>query len=250
MACIIVYPKEFAQTIKTILHTENIGELVMPADLSDKPMTESVKIILQQNASLSSEILELESTLHQLACEIFNKLTACSSIIAQKLEQIRVLSELYGTKSTFFLYGWLPDNEIRHFIKSLNERFPNLVVVDVVSVSAEESENIPVSLNNPRLIKPFEVLTRFLALPKYGTFDPSPLLAIFFPVFFGLMLGDMGYGIIAFMGSIWAVWRWRKNELVRDTIAHLRVGSNRKIWSLWTPNHWLRQNGELIGIHP
>jgi len=250
MACIIVYPKEFVQTIKTILHTENIGELVMPADLSDKPMTESVKIILQQNASLSSEILELERTLHQLACEIFNKLTASSSIIAQKLEQIRVLSELYGTKSTFFLYGWLPDNEIRHFIKSLNERFPNLVVVDVVSVSAEESENTPVSLNNPRLIKPFEVLTRFLALPKYGTFDPSPLLAIFFPFFFGLILGDMGYGIIAFMGSIWVVWRWRKNEFVRDLGTIFIISSFAAIIFGFIFGEFFGNLGELIGIHP
>jgi V/A-type H+-transporting ATPase subunit I len=54
----------------------------------------------------------------------------------------------------------------------------------------------PVSLHNPPLFRPFEVLTRMLPLPKYGTIDPTPFVAIFFPAFFGLILGDVGYGLM------------------------------------------------------
>jgi len=51
-----------------------------------------------------------------------------------------------------------------------------------------------VALSNPPLFRPFEVITRTLPLPRYGTIDPTPFVAVFFPMFFGLMLGDVGLG--------------------------------------------------------
>ena len=54
----------------------------------------------------------------------------------------------------------------------------------------------PVALSNPPLFRPFEVITRTLPLPRYGTIDPTPFVAVFFPMFFGLMLGDVGMGAL------------------------------------------------------
>jgi V/A-type H+-transporting ATPase subunit I len=66
-------------------------------------------------------------------------------------------------------------------------------------VSREEwaGEDVPVALKNPRLFRPFEMITHTLPLPRYGTLDPTPFVAVFFPMFFGLMLGDAGYGALA-----------------------------------------------------
>jgi V/A-type H+-transporting ATPase subunit I len=55
---------------------------------------------------------------------------------------------------------------------------------------------VPVAIRNPRIFRPFEVITRWLPLPRYGTMDPTPFVAVFFPMFFGLILGDLGYGAI------------------------------------------------------
>jgi V/A-type H+/Na+-transporting ATPase subunit I len=54
----------------------------------------------------------------------------------------------------------------------------------------------PVWYDNPAWIKPFEFIMGLVALPKYNEFDPSPILAIFFPLFFGMMVGDIGYGLV------------------------------------------------------
>jgi len=249
-ACIVVYPKEFSQKIKAILHEENISEIVMPFDLSETPMIESVKIILQKTATLSNDIQEIERTLHKFACEEFYELSLSSRIIELEIEQIQVISELYGTKNTFFLYGWLPDMAIKSFMKTINEKFHNIVVLDVLPAMPEERENIPVILSNPGIIRPFEILTKFLALPQYGTFDPTPLLAIFFPVFFGLILGDIGYGIIAFMASLWVIWRWRKNEVVRGLGSIFMVSTFAAIIFGFIFGEFFGNLGELIGIHP
>jgi V/A-type H+/Na+-transporting ATPase subunit I len=60
-----------------------------------------------------------------------------------------------------------------------------------------------VVLSNPRLLRPFETLIRLMPLPHYGTIDPTPFVAVFFPAFFGLMLGDIGYGaVLAALGLL------------------------------------------------
>jgi len=70
------------------------------------------------------------------------------------------------------------------------------VVVRELGTTEEDMKHAPVWYDNPSWIKPFEFIMGLVALPKYGEFDPSPVLAIFFPIFFGLMVGDIGYGLV------------------------------------------------------
>ena len=60
---------------------------------------------------------------------------------------------------------------------------------------AEKEDNAPIKLKNNRITGLFETLTRMYGLPDYGEFDPTPLLAPFYALFFGLCLGDAGYGL-------------------------------------------------------
>jgi V/A-type H+-transporting ATPase subunit I len=70
----------------------------------------------------------------------------------------------------------------------------------------------PVVLANPRLFAPFEALTSFLPLPRYGNVDPTPFVAVFFPMFFGVIVGDVGYGLVMALvaGGLWLASRGRK----------------------------------------
>jgi len=70
------------------------------------------------------------------------------------------------------------------------------VVVRELGTTEEDMKHAPVWYDNPAWIKPFEFIMGLVALPKYGEFDPSPVLAVFFPLFFGIMVGDIGYGIV------------------------------------------------------
>jgi V/A-type H+-transporting ATPase subunit I len=80
-----------------------------------------------------------------------------------------------------------------------------------------------VALANPRLFRPFELITRAFPLPRYGSIDPTPFVAIFFPMFFGLMLGDVGYGVL--LAAIAAVVRWRSRPGGRlRAVAEMALG--------------------------
>jgi len=67
--------------------------------------------------------------------------------------------------------------------------------VEIVTVEPKEGEAPPIAIENASLIKPFESVTEIYGFPKYKELDPTPLLAVFFILFFGFCLGDAGYGI-------------------------------------------------------
>ncbi|MBI4437032.1 MAG: hypothetical protein HY590_06460, partial [Candidatus Omnitrophica bacterium] len=79
-----------------------------------------------------------------------------------------------------------------------------------------EHEEIPVKLKNPKWLKPFEILVSLFPPPTYGTIDATPYVAFFFPLFFGLILGDIGYGVVLFLLTFFLRIKFKKNETVRQ----------------------------------
>ncbi len=67
---------------------------------------------------------------------------------------------------------------------------------------ATKEDNPPIKLRNNRFTRQFEVLTGMYGMPVYDEFDPTPILAPFFLLFFSLCLGDAGYGIILILISL------------------------------------------------
>ena len=93
------------------------------------------------------------------------------------------------------LEGWLPARERAGLAAALARAVGPAITVEEIGREAWHGEDAPVVLTNPRLFAPFELLTSMLPLPRYGTVDPTPFVAVFFPMFFGLIVGDVGYGL-------------------------------------------------------
>ena len=72
------------------------------------------------------------------------------------------------------------------------------------------------ALRNRPAVRPFEIFTRVLPLPRYGTIDPTPLVAFFFPLFYGIIIGDIGYGLLLLAIALFARRRYGSNPLVAD----------------------------------
>jgi V/A-type H+-transporting ATPase subunit I len=72
------------------------------------------------------------------------------------------------------------------------------VVVAEKEILEADLASVPVMVRNPRYLQPFELFTKLLPLPRYTSIDPTPFVAIFFPIFFGIIVGDAGYGVVLF----------------------------------------------------
>ncbi len=122
------------------------------------------------------------------------ELRRASLVLRDRLAQLEALTLTAVTPNLFVLDGWLPAGSEGRLTRALDRRFGPGVVVETLDRAGWEGQDVPVVLRNPRLFRPFELLTGMLPLPRYGTIDPTPYVAVSFPMFFGLMLGDAGYG--------------------------------------------------------
>ncbi len=100
------------------------------------------------------------------------------------------------TAHAFTIEGWLPEVSAPDLERRVHAATGPSVVVEHIAREIWGREDAPVVLSNPRLFRPFEALLSLLPLPRYGTIDPTPFVAVFFPLMFGMMLGDVGYGVL------------------------------------------------------
>lgn len=132
--------------------------------------------------------------------------------MGQSAPELRKLSDLAGvdasreeargrlmdTGQTFLLEGWVPE-ENWPALKAELDAFP--CACEVSDPAPEEYEKVPVRLKNNILTKPLNMVTEMYSLPAYGTLDPNPLMAPFFILFYGIMMADMGYGLLMMLAG-------------------------------------------------
>lgn len=156
--------------------------------------------------------------------------------IDARVAQLEAVRGLGGTPSSFVAVGWVPTDSVEA-LKAALAGSP----VAVEPCDADPGEEAPVALRNPRMARPFEVFVQLLSLPRYGSLDPSLLMAAFMPLFFGMMLGDVAYGVLLFGIAVGVGRRFRaRSAVVRDIAAVLRP------CALWTIV-WGVVYGELFG---
>lgn len=118
---------------------------------------------------------------------------------------LKVKSYLKNTQHTLFFSGWLPLKRKKDLEKAMTTATSGEVYFEWLhpseSSSGEESA-APVKLNNPRFLKPFEMLVENFAIPAYGTIDPTSFVAIAYLIMFGLMFSDAGHGLVLILGGL------------------------------------------------
>jgi V/A-type H+-transporting ATPase subunit I len=145
--------------------------------------------------------------------------------IDDRLALLKTAASAYETRMCFFINGWMPARDLEPLRKRLAERFGPPVVVDEKEMHEEDLERVPIVLKNPAYFRPFEMLTSLLPLPAYTSYDPTPFIGIFFPIFFGIILGDAGYGLVLVLLAAFFRRRSRKNTPVHAGTTILLIAS-------------------------
>jgi V/A-type H+-transporting ATPase subunit I len=109
----------------------------------------------------------------------------------------------------------------------------------------------PTFYDNPWFVKPFEFLIQMISPPKYREVDPSPLIALFFPIFFGLMVGDIAYGLIILAFATVMKRKYRMYEWLQYLMNILAISSIPSIFFGFIFGEFFGNFGEMMGwIHP
>jgi V/A-type H+-transporting ATPase subunit I len=147
--------------------------------------------------------------------------------------------------------GWIPKKKLPRAKKSLSDVFSDQVVVKVLDVTEKDMDGAPVFYDNPRWVKPFEIIMQLVTRPQYREIDPSPILAIFFPLFFGIMVGDIGYGIVIFFIALLIRKIYETIAFARSAADILIISSIPTIIFGWLFGEFFGDFGEIMGwLHP
>lgn len=121
-----------------------------------------------------------------------------------RAEKYRVVGSILQSKHTFFITGFIPEREIENLRKNLESRFT--VVIDVEE--PKENENVPVLLSNNKTAGAVEGVVTSFGYPTKHEIDPTAITAFFYYFFFGIMLSDAAYGLLMFLGCLWALKKY------------------------------------------
>ena len=149
-------------------------------------------------AALESERREIERRVEGFGGNRETLLEA-SDRAAILLRREEAKSRLVETDKVFLLEGWLPADRCTALEKALE---PFTCAVETREPAEDEYPQVPVQLRNNKLTRPLNMVTEMYSLPAYGTLDPNPLMAPFFILFYGIMMADMGYGILMMIASV------------------------------------------------
>lgn len=124
----------------------------------------------------------------------------------QSNEKLKVISseKFLRTKNLDLIEGYVPSK----FLKSFEEAIQLICGDDYYLYKKEADRNsheVPIMLKNNKFVGPFEMLTEMYSMPKYNEIDPTPFFAPFYFIFAGIMIGDLGYGLLVFIASLLAL---------------------------------------------
>jgi len=146
-------------------------------------------------AAVNKEIADISRQLEDVREKHAAFLIACEELLKAEVDQSEAPLRFATTKQTFVAEGWVPSDKVAALTNSLVYVTDGKIFVTVVPTDPEH-DAVPVEYNNPDFAKPTQVLMDIYSRPKYTEVDPTLMISIVFPIFFGLILGDVGYGLI------------------------------------------------------
>lgn len=235
--------------IREALIKEQIPEMGLPV-LEGLSMKDRILFLRKRIDALSTKEAELRRRLERFSLQWRPIYERVRGWIEERLSILKATSLVFETRMCFFIYGWIPSDEISRLRGEFEKRFKGKVIINEKEIRAEDLDRVPVMLKNPPYFKPFEIFTRLLPLPSYTSYDPTVFIGIFFPIFFGMILGDAGYGILLILVSLYLAKRFRKRRYVEDVSKILLISSVYSVFFGILYGEFFGEIGSILGIKP
>jgi len=247
IAAVTIFNKRFSDQVHSYFFNQNVNEVRLPPEYLGKSFNEIFSLIEEKKISSLKEIARLDSELEKISSKWYTELNALHQILGERAEELSIFSKIGQTEYTFMLAGWIPKKSLRETREALMEGFGGRVIVNEPALTPEEMAEAPTFYDNPRIVKPFEFLMCVVSPAKSTEYDPSPLMAIFLPLFFGIMVGDIGYGLIIAAFALIMKWKFSDRDWLQHLMNVLILGA---IWTIifgWLYGEFLGDLGEHMG---
>lgn len=181
---------EDRETIESAVKSAGGSAVQIPKE--DLTVQEFVDAAGSRIRNLEGEAAKLHAEIEKMTGENARQLVLFREALSAEVERLTVLDKASEANYVTLIEGWIPETEVEATISTLSE---NVGLVFIDTRKPERAEEPPTKMKNMAALKPFEVIVNMFGTPKYREWDPTPITAYSFAIFFGLMLCDVAYAI-------------------------------------------------------
>ena len=222
---LITVERDMSGKVKKSLSDERVPERAFPASFGDLTFPEKITYVKKRTAEVLAEVRRIDEELLRFSQRWGPLYRSVREWIDERLSLLLTTASAFETRMCFFIHGWMPSRNVEGLTKRFKEGFGSKVAVVEKEIREEDLERVPIVLRNPPYFKPFELFTGLLPLPAYTSYDPTPFIGIFFPIFFGIILGDAGYGLVLVGVSLILLKKFKRRDVVRNAAKILLIAA-------------------------
>lgn len=248
---VITYPRHYDTRVRMLISTEAISEIKLPPRYAEMTLFDALRNMAKRRDEIPLLVRGIDNKLKELAGVWQRRLEGLMGFLRNAIDELKALAYCGHTRFAFVIFGWIPKDNFSTLSRVIKEKFGDKVMLRELGIRKDEVDLIPVYIKNPEILRPFEVFLKILPPPKYGSVDPTPYLALFFPTFFGLILGDIGYGIILLLAGLYFKKRFQAKDYLASLASVLVISSLFAIVFGALFGEFFGDMGERLGlIHP
>ena len=177
----------------------NVYSFSIEEYMFDKPQAEAKKQLEEEEARLLEDEKEIDKQIAQQS-KYEDVLIFADEYNMNKLLRKKKSLELTYDSGDILINGWVVSDRRKHFKKLLDSNVPkDDYQLILSSVKENEIDKVPIKLTNSKIVTVYERLTEMHSMPRYNEVDPTPVMTVFYLLFFGLMVADVGYGLFVFL---------------------------------------------------
>ncbi|MCK4319161.1 hypothetical protein KAW38_01155 [Candidatus Micrarchaeota archaeon] len=181
-------------------------------EINTEGFTTPQKTAKQIRAKISErkeKIKKINEKLFHIADDYREELLVLEGALSLWADRLNLTKEFGMSERTAFITGWVVSSKYEKFKTALEKEFEGSIFIQ----KAEADEESPVVLDNPEVASQFQFLVELFSLPKPGEIDPTIILFFTIPIIYGMMFGDVFYGIISFIFATFLYTKFKKGMM-------------------------------------
>ena len=204
--------KEHADAVSDILQDFAFRELRVP-EISGIP-AELLKKLEQDIVNSQNNIGSLNAEIESLKSKYSDFILASDELLSIETQKAEAPLRIATSEHTFMIDGWVPNEDYDMLARTVEDATDGRAFISRTDVTKEEEAIVPIEYENPKISSPFEEIMDLYARPRYSEIDPTSLIFISFPLFYGMILGDIGYALIL-LGLAFGIKKLVKSDAIK-----------------------------------
>lgn len=211
LSIMVLASSEDKERVIKVMRSFGVHPLQIPSNMPQNPSS-AYSQAQAKVKELEAKSAEIAKNMEKVKLSVLTRILSLHEAAKVAKDVLEITRKPGGTKNFALIEGYIPQTMEKRF-KNLTKDYVSVIEDVPVEQHGQGPQALPTLLTNKSYMHTFEVITETQGLPKYNEMDPTPIIAFVWPLFYGLMFGDLGHGLLLF--GLGMLLRQRGNGSIR-----------------------------------